>query len=157
MNWSKRELKRAKKEKKRCAKMYKDWIDNEYNCGPLKFVFAVVAEANSVFTRLNLPPSFNTLNNLTISYNRDTQKYILDIDPAGMDMQKDSLIYLHELLDAFKSFLAEDLDYDLSPFACLDPFAYLKDLDYFVANTLGELYYRFYIFIAGYEKLIEKS
>ena len=55
--WLKKELKNGLKEKKRCQKLYDDWVDNEFNMGPLKFIFAVTSIKNQT-------PSFNTLNDL---------------------------------------------------------------------------------------------
>lgn len=55
----------SNKEKKRCKKLYKDWVDDEFNCGPNKFIFGVMNEGNKY---LNAPQnkivSFYTLNDL---------------------------------------------------------------------------------------------
>ena len=40
---TKKELIKAEKEKKRCQRLYLDWKDDEYNCGPLKFIWGVIS------------------------------------------------------------------------------------------------------------------
>lgn len=139
----------SNKEKKRCKKLYKDWVDDEFNCGPNKFIFGIMNEGNKY---LNAPQnkivSFYTLNDLQIYYNRDTQKYILDIELFTRDNESWEE-YLSRLLLEFKNFINlydKNIDIDL--------FNYLSDIDnYWVADSLQLLYNKFYIFVMGYKQL----
>ena len=70
---TKRDIKHALQEKKRCKKQYPDWEDNEYNCGPLKYIWGVQSDGQDA-------TNFYQLTDLDIYYNRDTHKYMLGIE-----------------------------------------------------------------------------
>lgn len=152
-NWIKNELKHAKSEKKRCKKLYSDWVDNEYNCGPLKFIFAVVSESNNALNTKNNKPSFHTLNDLQISYNRDTQKYLLDVEIGYNNSNESDIAYLERLLSELKTFVQSQYDLKLSYLLETNLFKFLDDMsNYWVADDLITLYCKFYIFVCGYKQ-----
>jgi hypothetical protein len=138
---------RSKKEKKRCKKTYPDWADDEYNCGPLKFIWGVMSDDNLCAT----VPSFYTMNDLDICYNRDTKKYLLGLetiyrfDDAGYE-----IAYLEELLLAFTKYVKEqklkvrNADFGLYPFSTGE---------LFIADSIEQLYFNFKLFVHGYKDL----
>ena len=69
-------FKTYQKEKKRCAKLYPDWNDDDYNALDNKFIWGVTEE-------LSAEASFATNNIVTIYYNRSNKKYYLSIDVTG--------------------------------------------------------------------------
>ena len=64
------------REKKRCAKLYPDWNDDNYNALDNKFIWGVTEE-------LSTEASFATNNIVVIYYNRSNKKYYLSIDVTG--------------------------------------------------------------------------
>ena len=156
-SWTKTELKRANKEKKRCKKMYKDWVDNEFNCGPNKFIFGVISDDNKYMLEASQTgiASFQTLNNLQIYYNRDTQKYLLDIDCYGCDMDVGINSYLSNLLKQVKDFIETHENSLKINYLIEDSiFPYLEDMsNYWQADDLVTLYGKLYIFVNGYKQL----
>ena len=156
-SWTSKELKKANKEKKRCKKMYKDWVDNEFNCGPNKFIFGIISDDNKNISHApqDGTPSFYTLNDLQIYYNRDTEKYILDIDSYGYGVKIGVTPYLTELLKQFREFV-ETQENGLKINYLIDDniFEYLGDMsNYWQADNLITLYSKFYIFVYGYKQL----
>ena len=145
--WLKTEFRRANKEKKRCKKLYSDWKDDEFNCGANKFIFGVVNENCSQQSEA----SFHTLNDLVVYYNRDTEKYLLDIEP----IVENSIEYLSNLLKKFRNFVCEtyniqNLNIGINP----SLYTYLYDMsNYWSSDNLVDLYFRFYIFVQGYKQL----
>lgn len=149
--WSKTELKLANKEKIRCKKTYEDWVDDEFNCGCLKFIFGVTDNP-----LIEHKANFTTLNNLQIYYNRDTKKYLLDLECC--DLHKIS--YLHNLLNEFQSFMQNEENINVCNFEFLDTSMSKfinNNMSYWIADSLEELYYKFFVFVNGYSYLIEMS
>ena len=145
---TKLELKQAKKERERCQKLYSDWKDDEYNCGPLKFVWG--KKSNDDLT--SIPTNFHTLNDLTISYNRDNKKYLLDIETIyEFNSNQDRIEYLNKSLRLFRNYLKENNLFDCN----YDPFFLYRynDGNLFIAESLTELCYKFSIFVTGYSNL----
>ena len=70
----KKALENIENEKKRCAEMYPDWRDDEYNCGACKFIWGVSYDPTDVEV------SFYTNNELVIMYDRDQKLYYIDCD-----------------------------------------------------------------------------
>ena len=154
ISWTKKELKRANKEKKRCKKMYPDWVDNEFNCGANKFIYGVISESNNYLESKNNKVSFNTLNDLTIYYNRDSKKYLLDIEVGYNDESKEGdIAYLDRLLKEFKNFVQAQYHLKLSYMLEKSLFTFLEDKsNYLSADDLITLYCKFYIFVQGYKQ-----
>ena len=143
---TKKELKIAKKEKKRCQKLYSDWKDDEYNCGPLKFIWGVLSPDNMSSDTSNT----YTLNDLDIMYNRDTHKYLLGLETIySFSTYEENLTYLNSLLNQFYKFVKIQLDANIEPFSLHQ----YNDGNLFIADSITELYYKFKIFVKGYESL----
>lgn len=152
-SWTKKEIKRANKEKKRCKKMYEDWVDNEFNCGANKFIFGITSDANNILETKNCVVSFNTLNDLQVYYNRDTKKYLLDIEVGYNGLNEGDVDYLDRLLKEFKTFVQSQYDLKLQYLLETSLFTFLDDMsNYWSANDLITLYCKFYIFIQGYKQ-----
>ena len=109
-NNTKKELNHIKREKKRCLKTYSDWEDDEYNCGPLKFIWALSS---------NLNPNFSTLNDLIVYYNRDSKKYLLDIDiTKNFKSNDERRQYIENCQYEFRHYLVKNnlFDFNFDPF-----------------------------------------
>ena len=142
------ELTKIKKEKERCKNLYSDWEDNEFNCGPLKFIWAFTTIECEKGKELN----FSTLNDLIIYYNRDNKKYFLDLDIFRRFENRDQFQnYISLCLCRFRHYLCSTEQLDLK----FDPYSfesYTKG-DFFTGDTLTELYYKFKFFVKGYTQL----
>lgn len=90
--------------------MYKDWEDNEFNYLDNKFIWAKVAD-NS-----NTEPSFITLNDAIVYYNRESKEYVFDCDLSMFDCgdaesAQHMIEYLERIQDAFAAWYYEN-NYD---------------------------------------------
>lgn len=138
-----KELRQAEKEKKRCKKQYPDWEDNEYNCGPLKYVWGVQSNSQDA-------TNFYQLTDLDIYYNRDTTKYILGLETLYVfETNQARLDYLDNLLFRFYNYLRDQFDSTVDPFHLYQ----YNNGNLFEADSLTELYYKFKIFVKGYQLL----
>lgn len=153
-NWFRSELKRANKEKKRCKKLYKDWVDDEFNCGPNKFIFGVIADSNKYVESSDDVASFETLNDLVIYFNRDTRKYLLDLEVGYNLYEESDADYLERLLKAFRCFIENEYHVsNINMFIKEDLYVYINDMsNYWSANDLITLYCKFYIFVRGFKQ-----
>jgi hypothetical protein len=131
---------------------YPDYIEDEYNYGDLKHIWGVKSWDDLSSKECNL----YTMNDIDITYNRDTKEYYLGIETAYVflgDRKQGECKYLRRLLDAFTKFM--------------DDSGYSKNEDYclFMANpsitttakSIEELYTNFRIFVEGFCKLYEKE
>lgn len=144
------ELKRIKKEKRRCHKEFYDWIDDEYNCGALKFIWGIKSKDDLS----NSMPSFHTLNDIEIHYNRDNGKYFLSIETIyEFSKYEDICNYLRDLLSKLEYGIKKELGkFDIS----FDPkktLMYYNNGELFTAYSLTELYYKFKIFVEGFANI----
>lgn len=144
----KKELKLMQKENKRCAKLYPDWKNDEFNMGHNKFIWGYNLPSN-------IPASFHTWNEAEIIYNRLTDTYKLNIDIVLEGSTYDKVIgrmeldRLMEINEQFRIFLINnelDTHYNLFP---------ITDLA-LEAPTLEELYTRFCILLDGYKQYRSK-
>ena len=138
-----KELKHARKERKRCKKRYPDWEDNEYNCGPLKYIWGIQSNGQDA-------DNFYQLTDLDIYYNRDTNKYMLGLETIYIfDNNQARRDYLENLGTRFYEYMKDKFD------STVDPFHLYKynDGNLFQADSLTELYYKFKIFVKGYQLL----
>lgn len=137
------EMKKSKREKSRCKKLYPDWKDDEYNCGPLKYVWGVKTNKDSA-------TNFNELTYMDIYYNRDTRKYLLSLDTTYEEMTTEQTIqHLNMLCSKFQEYSRENFDVSINPFKL----SYYASGDIFQDSSLTELYYKFKIFVKGFENL----
>lgn len=139
----KKEVKQAVKEKKRCQKTYSDWKDDEYNCGPLKYVWGILPGGDDA-------DNFYQLTDLDIYYNRDTQKYLLGLETIyKFDTIEAKFSYLDNLCNCFFNHLKGNFDSNVDPF-----YLYMyNDGNLFQADSETELYYKFKIFVEGFKHL----
>lgn len=140
LRFTKTELKKCKKERARCKKSYSDWKPDQYNCGPLKFIWGINSKGVEV-------DNFYELNDLQIVYNRDTKKYMLDLDTT---VSKDTGVvsHLEELLNIFTKYVADKIE-NIDP---LNLSLYWNG-ELFQADSITELYYKFKLFVKGYSNI----
>ena len=138
-------------EVKKYKKLYPDYIDNEYNNGSLKFIWGVTSWDDLTSKDANL----FTMNDINIIYDRDTKLYMLGIETAWIfdgneeEIKKEECKYLRQLLDAFTKYMDDN--------------GYLKDYSTCLymrrpqledsAESIGELYFNFRVFVEGYCKI----
>lgn len=133
-----------KREKARCARLYPDWRDDEFNMLDNLFIWGYN-------TNPNIAPSFLSWDDAYIYFNRATKKYYMTIDTGfyKADPDTESARRESERLDqideAFRNFLIEKglpMRADIFPF----------ENPALEADTLNELYVKFRIMIEGYRK-----
>ncbi len=150
-NWSSEQIEKAKIEKERCSKEYSDWKDDEYNMGPLKFIFAVPVHCYEI-------PSFCSLNKFIVYYNRDNGIYFADVD-IEKDPKDDSDIYyqLDNILDEFEMFISKEYkDLKISKEKYIDYLEKIGSDNYWQDESLLNIYYKFYTFVMSL-KVIRKN
>lgn len=118
--------------------------------GPLKFVYAIQSNehANN--------PSFNTLNDLVVSYNRDTNKYVLEVDLDYVPNDK-IINHLGELLDKFQDFVQPIKLRHITPIDFVDVLYKMPTnacRTFWVGESLLEVYLMFYVFVKGYTQCV---
>lgn len=107
----KKQQKQYKKEKARCAKTYPDWKDDEFNTLDLKFIWGILPKGSNEGT-----PSWNTLNDAVVYYNRQNKKYYFDFDcgfyHSGIpDSVARMIANLERVEEAFAAWLHENNNY----------------------------------------------
>ena len=143
----KKEFKRLRKERKKCAKLYPDWQDDEYNMLHHKFIWALPNKPDT-------NPSFSTINKATLVFNRETERYYLYIDCAYLDMTKaqsqEALIaYLREVKDALADYVYS-LDEDGK---LVFPYLSLSDMAApFDGKTPLEVYAKLVLLLYGFKE-----
>ena len=125
-------------------RLYPDYVDDEYNCGPMKFIWGLrswddLSSAKSV--------NFYTMNDIDIYYDRERKLYCLDFETAyHFDSNEEKCRYLNGLLDRLT-------EYMLTNQISTEP-KYLFDFSNlnmkFEADTIEELYTRFKIVVDGF-------
>ena len=132
-----------KREKARCARLYPDWRDDEFNMLDNLFVWGYNTNPNTI-------PSFHSWDDAYIYYNRQTKKYYMTIDTGfyglryDADLARVEVERLSQIDEAFRNFLIEKglpMRADIFPFE--DPAL--------EAESLSELYIKFRIMIEGYK------
>lgn len=133
---------------KKCKKLYPDWEDNEYNCGSSKHIWGVKSWDDLSGADCN----FYTMNDIDITYDRETKRYMLGIETAYMfnePRKENECKYLKRLLDAFTKFM-DDNNYSKNYDVCLFMSSSVIDDE---AESIEELYINFKIFVEGYCKV----
>ena len=100
----KRELRKMKREQKRCAKQYPDYVNNEYNMLDCKFIWGLTEDPKAA------PASFYTYNKAQVYYNRRTKKYYMDIDTSFFQQTTKESIhhlikYIQEIIAVFDQWM----------------------------------------------------
>lgn len=122
--------------------MYPDWSDNEYNCAELKFIFAIKNKSDK-----SLAPSFSSLNDFIVYYNRKTKCYYADFDyDPKYITNKDYYVNL------YKSILHDMPIYTgvSDTYIDLDAGVEIMDDGDLVANTLEKLYLKLAVKLSGF-------
>lgn len=93
------------KRKKYCAKTYSDWKDDEFNMLDDKFIWAYTANPHET-------PSFCSLNDAIVYYNRESQLYIMDVDlsiydSADRDSMQRMIDKLTRIEDSFAAWVSD--------------------------------------------------
>lgn len=70
------ELAKMREERQRCANTYPDWRNDEFNCLDNQFIWGLKSKED----HSNMPPSFCTLNDIMLYYNRQHDIYYIDVD-----------------------------------------------------------------------------
>ena len=123
-------------------RLYPDYVDDEYNCGSLKFIWGV----KSWDDLTGKDTSLFTMNDIDITYDRDTKMYNLSIETIFMfegSKEEEECKYLRHLLDKFNKYMDDN---KLSK----DYKTYLAMYDCFSAESIEELYFKFRVFVEGY-------
>lgn len=123
-------------------KKYPDYIDDEYNCGNLKFIWGIKSYDDMSSSDANMW----TMNDIDICYDRDTNEYMLGIETVYIF--KDTFAeceYYDRLLKSFNKYM-QDNGLDTEQNYC----TFLSNLDLSLkANSIEELYTRFKIIVTG--------
>lgn len=135
-----------KREKIRCARLYPDWRDDEFNMLDNLFIWGYNVDPKQT-------PSFLSWDDAYIYFNRQTKKYYMTIDTGfyGMkydaDLARTEIKRLHEIDLAFRDFLIENNLPMIEPvFPYSDPAL--------EADTLPQLYFKFRIMLEGYKQYL---
>ena len=134
-------------EKDRCARLYPDWRDDEFNMLDNKFIWGLSADTA-------VTPSFCTWDDAYVYYNRATKKYYMTVDIGfygfnyNAEVGRIALIRLLKVKEGFRNFLEQIGEpTDLVIFPLDDPAL--------EADSLAELYAKFCIMYLGYTSYIE--
>lgn len=134
---------------RRYRKAYPDFIQaTAFDCGTHKFIWGVKSQDE----HSSLPASFRTLNDIGITFDRSTRRFILDIETAyWFDNSDETLAFLDKLLEYFTTYMDEN-GYDKN--APYD-FWMSQPARLFEEETIPGLYTAFRIFVEGYAKVHE--
>ena len=141
----KKRLKQLAKEKRKCAKLYPDWEDNEFNLLEKKYIWGSDHGKDS---------SFLTWDDAYVYYDRRSRQYYLEIDVSmpGHNCPEAARIELGRLYrckEGFRNFLLEN---GLEVHSRI----YFTDLERgLCAPSLPMLFAQFEVLINAYEKYLE--
>lgn len=135
---------------KKYSKLYSDWKDDEYNLREYKFIWGVISCDDLSSAR----PCMYTMNDIDILYDRKKKLYVLEIETIYLfDSKLAELRYLKNLRQAFKNYLVEEnIQIDYKP--QLNVIRTMNGYNLFEAETLPELYYKFDLFVKGFENYL---
>lgn len=123
-------------------KKYPDYIDDEYNCGNLKFIWGIKSWDDLSASDANM----YTMNDIDIYYDRDTKQYSLGVETIYMfDDTQAECSYYNSLLESFTKYMKEN---GLSTEQNYCAFCSGLDLS-LKADSIEELYTRFKIAVTG--------
>lgn len=140
---------RYKKSIKKYKKKWPDYVDDEYNCGPYKFIWGVKSDDCLIAGDANI----YTMNDIDIDFNRLTNQYELGVEMIYRFISiQDEIEYYRELLDKFTKYVNDnglDVKQHCNP-------AFSGFGIQFKADTIEELYIQFKIFVIGYCTVLEE-
>ena len=123
---------------------YPDWKNDEYNCGPNLYIWGIPTDGSE-------KASFVTLNDMDIYYNRESQKYFLDIETIHQLGYVGTCTHLEQMKCKLYNYLKENNKLDFN-YPVYDLESYRTGAA-FEASNLTELYFKYYIFTEGYKAL----
>ena len=129
---------------KKTLSKYPDWKDDAYNLEEYKFIWGVKSWDELSTGDCNM----FTMNDIDITYNRETKKYFLEVETIyQFDEGKIGEVkYLQGLLKAFTKFMEQN-NYDINvPYEL----SWGQPKIDMVADSIPELYTSFRIFVEGY-------
>ncbi len=131
---------------KKMKKKYPDYENNEYNCGSLKHIWGITSWDDLSGKEASL----YTMNDIDITYDRDTKSYSLGIETAYVFKDNEAECrYLRRLLDAFSKFMDEK-GYSKEYIPCL---FFENTTVSNKAETIVELYANFRMYVEGFCKV----
>ena len=141
-------------EYKKYKSKYPDYVEDDYNCGDLQHIWGVTSYDDLSGKEANL----YTMNDIDITYNRDTEEYMLGVETAYLfngntieEKQKNECKYLKRLLDVFTQFMNSN-NYDTNGLLSL----FMMQLEIPCrAKSIEELYLNFKMFVEGFCKVCE--
>ena len=138
---------------KKFKKLYPDWEDDEYNVGAWKFIWGI----KSYDDLSSGSPSFYSMNDLELYYDRENKCYGLAIETIYcFDSDLAEVEYLRNLRQRFKNYLiSNNIELNYKP--KLNKLIYDYDYSITTAETLPELYYKFDLFVKGFENYLEAA
>lgn len=129
---------------------YPDYIDDEYNCGSVKFIWGVTSTDEMCASKANL----YSMNDIDLCYDRDTKLYMVGIETFYTFNSIDSQIkYYQELLDTFTKYMVEN-NYETigSIYAC----ARIEMYSQISGDSIEDVYSIFKIYMMGYIKELKE-
>lgn len=131
-------MREYKREKKKCARLYADWRDDEYNLLHNYFIWGYSIQQKTSKT------SFDTWNDIQVYYNRITKRYYYQID---IGIYEDKVAALEELQAAFYDYV-RGLPTGKSVVDWLE-------LQEEGASSLNQLYIKFSLYCDNYKSLLK--
>lgn len=132
---------------RKTRKKYPDYKVDEYNCGVLKFIWAVKSRDDLSGKDVNI----YTMNDIEIDYNRKSEEYILSFETVYQfkDGKVGEVKYFEELLYAFTKFMLDN-NYKMD-----EPFIFwtTQSDNFWRADSIPLLYTKFRLFVEGYKSL----
>lgn len=134
----------------KCKKLYPDFQKvTEYDCGKYKFIWGIKSSDD----QSQEPANFNTMNDISIAYNREANKYVLSIETSyWIEDTQDVISYLNRLLSQFTAYMNEKGYNKRAPYK----FWMSQPSILFEEESIPELYTSFRIFVEGYTKISTK-
>ena len=125
---------------------YPDYIDDEYNCGSVKFIWGVTSTDEMCTTKANI----YSMNDIDLCYDRDTKLYMVGIETIYMFKNISSEIkYYQGLLDTFIKYMVDNnYNTDGSIYARASVRGYIQ----IKGDSIEDVYSIFKIYMVGYIK-----
>jgi len=129
-------------------RLYPDYVDDEYNCGSLKFIWGI----KSWDDLTGKDASLFTMNDIDIIYDRDSKLYMLGIETIYTfkeNKKENECKYLRRLLETFTKYM-NDNNYSKNYDVCIYAFGSSTKNS---AESIEKLYFNFKVFVEGYCKV----
>ena len=141
---TKLQLRRAfakyQREKAKCAKLFPDWVDNEYNYLYNKFIWGFTIEGS-------VQASFATDNIVSVYYNRNDKSFYLSVDATAFDTMDVFCSHLHEAFIMFQHYLSIS-ELDINQWQFLDDLLFCSE-DWYRCSSLEEVLFKLKVLSQG--------